>query len=52
MRVNLSTALEIIGLLLVLAAAFTWDIRAGAAVLGSLFVAVGYLTGAEPEVIE
>lgn len=49
MRISVSSALEVIGFLLVLAAAFTWDIRAGIALVGSLCIAVGYLTGDEAD---
>lgn len=50
--INVSSALEAVGLICLLLASFAWDWRAGVAVLGCLFVLVGYFTGGEAEVSE
>lgn len=43
MRVNLSTLVEFVGLLLVVVASFAVDWRLGAAFIGVVLVAVGYV---------
>lgn len=44
MRFKLSSAVEVVGLVLVLVAAFAVDWRLGLGLVGVLLVALGYLT--------
>lgn len=50
MRVNVSSLLELLGIGAVLAAAGLWDLRALLALVGVLFVFVGYSLGVADEV--